>query len=191
MCTCILQCTLCCGDQRRKYIYSTCSYIVEVKYSVILTECIYQNLIIVIIKLNVHCRNSCQNCMLFCRTSITIIPGVPLTVLGDSPVAAVDYSVVEAVDHHTSGASMTPSRKAAKRRQAAGRSWPYVIHLLQSMKNYQDCVQFTSAKYLHVSILEFTMVCPAALFVVSWQIYPLPLPPSLTTPLLLLPQFIE
>ena len=68
--------------------------------------------------------------MLFCRTSITTIVGVPLTVLGDSPVATVDYSVVEAVDHHTSGASMTLSRKAAKKRQAAGRSWLYNIHLL-------------------------------------------------------------
>ena len=37
------------GLEEEAYIYSTCSYIVEVKYSVVLTECIYQNLIIVII----------------------------------------------------------------------------------------------------------------------------------------------
>ena len=50
--------------------------------------------------------------------------------LGDSPVVAVDYSVMEAVDHPNGGASMTPSRKAAKRRHAAGMSWLYVSHLL-------------------------------------------------------------
>ena len=52
----------------------------------------------------------------------TTIPGIPLTVLGRSPVAAVDYSIMEAVDHTTGGASMTPLRSVTKRHQAAGKS---------------------------------------------------------------------
>ena len=47
------------------------------------------------------------------------IPGIPLTILDDSPVAAVDYTVMEAVSHPTVEASMTPT---AMRHQAAGMS---------------------------------------------------------------------
>ena len=74
--------------------------------------------------------------------SITIIPGIPLTVLGDSPVAAVDYSVMETVDHPTGGASPTPSRKAAKRRQAAGRSHGSTLFTYSKhMTNYILCCE--------------------------------------------------
>ena len=48
------------------------------------------------------------------------IPGIPLTVLGDRQAAAVEYTVMEAVDYPTSGASMKPSRKRGRKHQVTG-----------------------------------------------------------------------
>lgn len=58
--------------------------------------------------------------MLTCSTSIIYHhAGISL---GDSPVAAVEYSMTEAVDHPTGGASLIPSRTIAQRHQAIGKS---------------------------------------------------------------------
>ena len=58
--------------------------------------------------------------------------------MGDSPEAAVDYSVTEAVDHPTGGASLTPSRKVAQRHQAVGKSHCSVFVTYQEHKH--ECI---------------------------------------------------
>ena len=108
MCVCILEYHYVEGTKEGSRVA-----IVEVQYTVVLVLPYSTSSD----QLNVHCRNSiaCTHVELHYHHA-----GIPLTVLDGSPVAPVDYSMVEAVDHPTGGASMTPSRKGAKRRQSPG-----------------------------------------------------------------------